>query len=417
MLSTTLRDSLYVSSRTRNGISSLATLEAWIQQRRAALSLTVAQRSLEDLDQWAFDEVTGDLRHRSGSFFAVRGLTNGRESHIILDQPEVGLLGLLLTVVNGTAHVLVQMKHEPGSVAGAQLSPTVQATRSNIDRRHGGRAVPYLESFTTAPASVIHDSLQSEHGTWFFRKVNRNLVVAGPPTEPLNRNFMWVTLGQLYYLTLNTPDLIGMDLRSTLACLPTFERDCQCDATPLEYLTPLHRSTPSDVLSGFRLAPLRETARPADRLSTPHGSFEIIGVDVSGGEREVDSWQQPLLHPLIRRTYSLPIRSGSCLEIGLCVRYEFGLSHPQYSGTEGDNSSETLLSLMLYEEGGRTYDAETCYRLSEDTSHDATVWVPSCAAIALSQQSSVLTIEARTLLLLARALRATPHLEPGQTSA
>ncbi|MFH4268324.1 NDP-hexose 2,3-dehydratase family protein, partial [Acinetobacter baumannii] len=69
-------------------------------------------------------------------------------------------------------------KVEPGNCNGLQLSPTVQATRSNYTRVHQGRAVPYLEYFVDARKHrVIADVRQSEQGSWFFQKRNRNMIV------------------------------------------------------------------------------------------------------------------------------------------------------------------------------------------------------------------------------------------------
>ena len=52
-----------------------------------------------------------------------------------------GILGLLKTNINKTPHYLINAKFEPGNYKFIQLSPTVQATFSNINRTHGGKAL------------------------------------------------------------------------------------------------------------------------------------------------------------------------------------------------------------------------------------------------------------------------------------
>src|ERR1044072_4989401 len=116
----------------------LTEFHRWLDERRRTHAYEVTRVPLEDLDGWRTDERTGDIGHRSGGFFALRGIrvdTNRRAigswSQPIIVQPEIGMLGLVVTVVDGEVHCLLQAKMEPGNINLLQLSPTVQATRSN----------------------------------------------------------------------------------------------------------------------------------------------------------------------------------------------------------------------------------------------------------------------------------------------
>ena len=64
-----------------------------------------------------------------------------------IDQPEIGLLGLFGVHIEDKIRFALQMKVEPGNRGGTQLSPTVQATKSNQKGVHGGRKVRYLDIF------------------------------------------------------------------------------------------------------------------------------------------------------------------------------------------------------------------------------------------------------------------------------
>ena len=104
---------------------------------------------LEELPEWRIEAGTGRLRHSSGRFFSIEGLDVVAEdspvSHWqqpIIVQPETGILGLLATEVDDVLHFLLQAKAEPGNRNGVQLSPTVQATRSNYTGVHRGSSVP-----------------------------------------------------------------------------------------------------------------------------------------------------------------------------------------------------------------------------------------------------------------------------------
>ena len=46
-----------------------------------------------------------------------------------------------------TNKYLLQAKAEPGNINKIQISPTVQATKSNYTRVHGGKEIPYLRYF------------------------------------------------------------------------------------------------------------------------------------------------------------------------------------------------------------------------------------------------------------------------------
>lgn len=157
----------------------------WLEQRRRAHQFEVERIPFAELDGWFFQQDTGDLVHHSGRFFSVQGLhvTTGdgavRDWHQpVISQPEVGILGILVKEFDGVLHFLMQAKMEPGNPNLLQLSPTVQATRSNYTKVHKGADVKYIEYFTDPRRGRVHaDVLQSEHGSWFLHKSNRNMIV------------------------------------------------------------------------------------------------------------------------------------------------------------------------------------------------------------------------------------------------
>src|SRR5690606_15803756 len=121
---------------------------------------------------------------------------------------------------DGVLHCLMQAKAEPGNCNALQLAPTVQATRSNYTRVHGGKPVHYLHYFQdTARHHVIADVRQSEQGSWFQHKRNRNMIVEVTEDVEVYDGFYWLTLGQIHQL-LRTDNLIAMDARTVLSCLP-----------------------------------------------------------------------------------------------------------------------------------------------------------------------------------------------------
>ncbi|GAA1910744.1 NDP-hexose 2,3-dehydratase family protein [Streptomyces sodiiphilus] len=285
---------------------------------------------LEALTGWRSEPVSGDIVHDSGRFFSVEGLdVSGSQGPVehwqqpIINQPETGVLGILVKEIDGVLHCLMQAKAEPGNRNGLQISPTVQATRSNYTGVHGGSPVPFLHWFQSPPAHrVIADVRQSEQGSWFYRKRNRNMIVEADGYVEEREGFCWLTLGQLYRL-LAEEDLVNMDTRTVLSCLPV-----SADGTDGEFADPadpfrtsLARSLSSGartvhstaaVLSWItdarsrtalrtRRMPLNEVRgwkRSEGRISHESGGFfDVIGVEVTAVGREVRRWTQPMIAP------------------------------------------------------------------------------------------------------------------------
>ena len=111
---------------------------------------------------WHIDD-DGCLRHDTGRFFSVQGIhvetdfghVSGWDQPIIV-QPEIGYLGILAKEFDGVLYFLMQAKIEPGNVNCVQISPTLQATKSNYTRVHNGKKPAYLDYFVNVkPENVL----------------------------------------------------------------------------------------------------------------------------------------------------------------------------------------------------------------------------------------------------------------------
>lgn len=308
-----------------------AAVEAWLAARTRRNPIDVARVRLDRLAGWRLDPGTGDLVHESGRFFSVEGMRVQTDfgsvpgwSQPIIDQPERSVLGILVKELDGVLRFLMQAKLEPGNPGcAAQLSPTVQATPSNYGRAHRGRVVPYLEHFVEpGRARVLVDVLQSEQGSWFKGKRNRNVVMETTEDVEPGADFAWLTLGELYAL-LRRPNVVNMDARTVLSCLPLPIAGGAGGGDGGELHAALRRSAGPAGEDGA-LSPMPEVAswltrrKAAYALSTQrvalrsvagwvhsavdvhHESgrfFTIVGVEVHATNREVDHWCQPLLAP------------------------------------------------------------------------------------------------------------------------
>lgn len=79
----------------------------------------------------------------------------------------------------------------------------------------------YLEYFTgEKEVTILIDQLQSEQGARFLHKRNRNIIVEVDENEDfeVKDGFIWATLGQLKDL-LHHPNVVNMDSRTVMSCV------------------------------------------------------------------------------------------------------------------------------------------------------------------------------------------------------
>lgn len=314
---------------TDNLINSTESLRQWIEQRNKEVQVDVRLIPFKEMTGWYIDE-DGGLRHNSGRFFTIQGIhvetdygTNHSWDQPIINQPEIGYLGILTKEINGTLYFLMQAKIEPGNVNCVQISPTLQATKSNYTQVHKGKKPAYLDYFVNVkPDHVLLDQLQSEQGARFLRKRNRNIIIKVDEDVEVLPDFRWMTLGQIKEF-MHTDNMVNMDTRTVLSGIEYI--DYITPQTNLDNLSVFGRDMLKSArtddgihtmpqilswLSGLKSRyDLYICNKPIDRLEGWHRSedeianndgkyFRIIGVNVSISNREVTSWCQPLVQPL-----------------------------------------------------------------------------------------------------------------------
>ncbi|WP_405145025.1 NDP-hexose 2,3-dehydratase family protein [Sphaerisporangium sp. NBC_01403] len=431
----------------------------WLSKLSAHSYMNVDRLALDELAGWRHDAVTGNIVHRSGRFFTIEGLDVrfpgspvAAWTQPIINQPEVGILGILVKEFDGVLHLLMQAKNEPGNHNGLQLSPTVQATRSNYTRVHQGRPVPYLDHFRNPSGRVLADVRQSEQGAWFYRKRNRNMVVEVTEDVELIDGFCWLTLGQVHEL-LSVPDLVNMDARTVLACLPfsgegtaatlgsgddgfraALVRSCdpgQGGRHRIEEIlswTTGIRSTVEIRTERIPLNRLRHWRRAGGKISHETGRFfDVIGVSVAASGREVGHWTQPMIEPVGMGVIAFLVReidgvlhalvnarvepgNTDIVELAPTVQYTPGNydhlppeARPLFlDEILGARRGRVRFDTILSEEGGRFYSARNRYLIVE-TDLDPTLGHPDFRWLTLHQLGELLrhsyyvNVQARTL--------------------
>jgi oxidase EvaA len=447
-------------------LMSISEFHDWWADRYESGQFSVEQIPFAELTDWSFAPETGNLGHASGRFFSIEGLQvrNGAVNtwaQPIINQPEIGILGILVKEFDGVLHCLMQAKMEPGNVNTLQLSPTVQATRSNYTQVHRGSSTRYLEYFVGPDrGQVLVDVLQSEQGAWFWRKRNRNVVVLATGDVPVHEDYCWLSLQQIGELT-HVDNLVNMDARTVLSCMPFSLPDETNVSTGESFRDALIRSyqyqpwggnvpalhTAGEILSWFTeaktrcewsarltsLASVGGWSRDENEISDDEGkSFRIIGVDVHTRTREVKSWRQPLLHPRGSGHAAFIARPiNGVLHILVQARPEYGLMDmvemaPTVHLLPGQDISDVPEDFLrdaltsetskvhydhvLSEEGGRFHHALTRYQLIE-VGEEFPVevppnfcWTTMRQLIDLLRHGHYLNIEARSLLACIHSL-------------
>ncbi|MDR2098145.1 MAG: NDP-hexose 2,3-dehydratase family protein [Spirochaetaceae bacterium] len=300
-----------------------------IEQRNREIAVDVKTIPFSRLDGWSMDE-DGSLKHSSGKFFSVEGIevttdygAVHRWTQPVINQPEIGYLGLIAKEFNGVLHFLMQMKIEPGNIDCVQASPTLQATKSNFRQVHKGRKPLYLDYFEkAAPNQIIVDQLQSEHGSRFLRKRNRNIIIMADGDIEVHEDFCWMTAGQIKALLLLN-DKVNSPARSVFSLLNIGAFILPFDDTrrlsgfgkslllsartnyglhTMDYLLSWLSGIKARYDLNVRPYPLSKMTEwrinDSEIFHKDDKFFKVLGISVSIASREVTSWRQPVIAPV-----------------------------------------------------------------------------------------------------------------------
>ena len=440
-------------------------LSDWLASRNKSCDMRVKRTSLQESGEWLLDN--NKISRRDHFFFSVVG-TEVRKCGIhlphldqpLIHQPEIGILGFLLFRGHAGREILVQCKPEPGNIPLCQLAPTVQATVSNYTRKHNGKATAYLEYFTGQNKGMIFSgTLQSEQGTRFLGKYNRNLAIEVPsgdkPGE--NENTKWVPIESFTQL-LKNDFTINTDARSVISCAPwhlfsqngrPFDRLKETDDSAMLFRESyLATENQSEVTLDALLSQLKESRNKpqlqvsiqslhdlTDWVIDPYGvvprennSLSFGHYSIETTERETERWDQPFACSAQTGLVVLlcQIRKGilhflfQCrTEIGFTQGCQYCPTIQEYSDTNENmsdidavqselkqhfKSGKVLLSCLHSDEGGRFYQCVTKYQICKIDQDDylepdkTLAWMTLNQIESLLARNGIFSNESRTLV-------------------
>ena len=223
--------SMIESIRDDNQINKLDYIINWFNKKREESDMIVEEVGINELEKWNIDTKTGNITHDSGGFFEIIGVkvTNTFDREVgkkgwtqpMIGKNPGGILGIIMKKINGVPHYLLQAKAEPGNIGKLQLSPTLQATTSNLLKAHGGSKPLFAEYFDELKnINIIYAKWQSEDGGRFHLKSNYNMIVEVNEEEELKipDSFIWVTLFQIKQL-IKIENFVGPHVRGIISYL------------------------------------------------------------------------------------------------------------------------------------------------------------------------------------------------------
>ena len=428
---------------------------SWISSLNVNTKVEIKESYITPHTFWYYDKNEGVIKNRKNSFFQIGGIMEFYAEDQIISQPiifqkEIGFLGIICKKIKGIVNFLMQAKIEPGNINCIQISPTIQATKSNFTRAHGGRSPKYLEYFVNSGKhQLIYDQLQSEQASRFYKKRNRNMILALEENEEIieEGNFKWMTLGQIKWL-MGFDNLVNMDTRTVLSGL-SFEADSENDSfvehgagvrysyknQKEEYIKAFNRLNDFKMFADYKteFVPLQELQNwemtSNGIFCKQEADFDVRFYDISIEGREVQEWMQPLVRAcgeacfgLLecisegKRKFLVKIRH----EIGSFDEAEFGPSI-QFESTHKMNNNDDVetffcnnlkygkrldVDVMLSEEGGRFYHEQNrnvIMRVEPDDLPEISseyIWMDYGTLNWLGQTSHCLNIQLRNLLSL-----------------
>ena len=201
---------------------------AWYNKIKNSNKAIVKTIHLEKMKKWTYDKKKGVIKHNSGQFFHIEGkrITKSEREVKSWDQPFIkqvdykgGIIGLVRSNIKGLPHYLVDAKYEPGNYNQIQISPSLQATYSNLDRVHLGLKPKVVKKYFSKNYKTIRKFWVTEDGGRLYLKRNLHWIIQynGKIDLP-GKTYRWLTLWELdRFIKLGS--LVGPHLRSILSLI------------------------------------------------------------------------------------------------------------------------------------------------------------------------------------------------------
>ena len=399
----------------------------WLQKQKRINKLKIQKKNINHLKDWIFKK--NSIFHKSNNFFSIKPFVFEKENKKIFQpliiQKEEGILGIIKQKKQGKDFYLLQSKIEPGNINGVQLSPTVQATKSNYLRKHGGKKTLFLDYFTEKNKNlkIISKKKLSEQGSRFLDKKNWNILLeANKISIPKKKNYCWLTKDEIKYF-INKKNVINMDTISVLSSVikkNTIEKKLSSN----KYLdTKLKKYSKKSKFKTSRInfKNLKNWKISKNSVFDLNKRFfSIFFIDVIANLREVKKWEQPIISDHFSSLNGFLVTNlDNTIHYLLRITFEPGFNQPKYTSTIFEKNfllkskkniryksffskKNCLMNVINSDEGGRFLKNQTRNMIAEIKNYKKVklnenfIWASHNQVIDLINQNKM-TIEARNL--------------------
>lgn len=359
----------------------LSTFKTWVSMCAQNSKCKISKISLKKSKEWIYSNES--VIHKSNRYFKVIGVKwfkkNKITKQLLIDQREIGTLGFILKINKIHNTILIQAKVEPGNVNLAQIAPTCQATQSNLDQVHGGKSIPYSKYFNNSATKILNSSLQSEQGTRFYFKRNKNIIITTNSNIVAVDNFKWIKI-KLLCKALGEDYLVNTDARSVLVTSYWNILTKNIFNKKTKFVQELNNSYYSNIniinnkqilnLINDNKKKISETLIiPISNLSKTdinNTDYKLIHIQVKTKGREIDEWDQPIIQSKTKGKYTLYCgRQNNTLYFCFQLRQEPGLYNKVELGPYKSKlkQNKIIKSCWQSDEGGRFYQDKSKYSL------------------------------------------------------
>ena len=270
----------------------------WLNLVKKKHKLNVRVINLDKLKKWKISKE--EIYHESKNFFKIIGIqvvSNFYKKNWyqpIIVQNEVGILGIIKNPK--TKKYLLQAKVEPGNINKLQLAPTVQATKSNYSRVHGGSKVAHVNYFLKI--NKIENYNQSEQGFRYLNKFNSNILINVSKKINHDENFYWFSKKEIKNLIATKKNIVNMD---TISIFSSYIKKIKSNYTINTDLKIIKFIKRLDKKFFIKIKPVHLkkivdwSVNKVKIVNKSKNFFSVIGVDVQTNKREINNWSQPII--------------------------------------------------------------------------------------------------------------------------
>ena len=360
-------------------------LNNWIISQKKLNKMKIKEISFESTNNWGIN--SSEIFNNKKKFFSInpyqfKNQDRKKWYQPLIIQKEVGILGIIKKKIKKIDYYLLQAKVEPGNIDNIQLSPTVQATKSNYLRAHGGKKTKYLKYFIrkSRNQNILKNLRLSEQGTRYFEKSNKNILVDIKKQKiKKHKNFIWLSKMDLAYL-IKKKNLLNMDSISVFSSSIKKEK---FDVPNNRFFEIINKykffSKKLYIIKKKILFKEMKGWKIFDKkiYDIKKRFFSIISLKVESNSREVNKWFQPIISD-----HSSSFNGFLCKKTNKTNHYllkcviEPGFKKPKFTSTvtiknfrysnKNDkylkffkNKKNILFDVINSDEGGRFFKNET----------------------------------------------------------